>query len=141
MPVAMEDVMKLLCSISGDRKMKAAVKHSGRGALLTGTVAFVGGLVGGPPGLAVGGAVGGLLGAWMTSGQFKPIPQILMELPPAEQQRLFDKAMAIVRHLEWTDAVQLTALVMGSEALQQQLVTMLANYVTKELRAEVRYED
>lgn len=46
--------MKLLCSISGDRKMKAAVKHSGRGALLTGTVAFVGGLVGGPPGLAVG---------------------------------------------------------------------------------------
>ncbi|XP_023378826.1 uncharacterized protein LOC111731449 isoform X2 [Pteropus vampyrus] len=54
MPVAMEDVMKLLCSISGDRKMKAAVKHSGRGALLTATVAFVGGLVGGPPGLAVG---------------------------------------------------------------------------------------
>lgn len=34
--------------------MKAAIKHSGRGALVTGAVAFVGGLVGGPPGLAVG---------------------------------------------------------------------------------------
>lgn len=54
MPVATADVIKLLCSVSGDRRMKAAVKHSGRGALVTGTVAFVGGLVGGPPGLAVG---------------------------------------------------------------------------------------
>lgn len=34
--------------------MKAAVKHSGRGALLAGATAFLGGLVGGPPGIAVG---------------------------------------------------------------------------------------
>lgn len=54
MPVVVGDIMKLLCSISEERKMKAAVKHSGRGALVTGAVAFVGGLVGGPPGLAVG---------------------------------------------------------------------------------------
>uniref|UniRef100_A0A8D1SKI7 Neurodegeneration with brain iron accumulation 4 n=1 Tax=Sus scrofa TaxID=9823 RepID=A0A8D1SKI7_PIG len=97
MPVAVEDIMKLLYSISEQRKMQAAVKHSGRGALVTGAVAFVGGLMGGPPGLAVGGAVGGLLGAWMTSGQFKPVPQIIMELPPAEQQKLFNEATAIVR--------------------------------------------
>ena len=57
----------------------------------------------------------------MTSGQFKPVPQIIMELPPAEQQKLFNEATAIIRHLEWTDAVQLTMLVMGSEALQKQL--------------------
>lgn len=54
MPFVVEDIMKLLCSISGERKMKAAVKHSGKGALVTGAVAFMGGLVGGPPGLAVG---------------------------------------------------------------------------------------
>ncbi|MBZ3888099.1 Protein C19orf12-like protein [Sciurus carolinensis] len=141
MPIVVADIMKLLCSISEERKMKAAVKHSGRGALVTGAVAFVGGLVGGPPGLAVGGAVGGLLGAWMTSGQFKPIPQILIELPPAEQQKLFNEATAIVRHLDWTDAVQLTTLVMGSEALKQQLMALLVNYVTKELRAEIQYDD
>lgn len=93
------------------------------------------------PSCFLGGAVGGLLGAWMTSGQFKPVPQIIMELPPAEQQKLFNEATAIVRHLEWTDAVQLTMLVMGSEALQQQLLAMLANYITKELRAEVQYND
>ncbi|XP_045149881.1 protein C19orf12 homolog isoform X2 [Echinops telfairi] len=77
----------------------------------------------------------------MTSGQFKPVPQILMELPRSEQQKLVDKATAIVRHLEWTDAVQLVTLVMGSEVLQQQLLAMLVNYVNKELRAEIKYGD
>ncbi|XP_040109682.1 protein C19orf12 homolog isoform X3 [Oryx dammah] len=61
MPVAVEDIMRLLCSISEERKMKAAVKHSGRGALVTGAVAFVGGLVGGPPGLAVVGFLSGVV--------------------------------------------------------------------------------
>ncbi|XP_024407332.1 protein C19orf12 homolog [Desmodus rotundus] len=141
MPVATRDVMRLLCSISEEKKMKAAVKHSGRGAVVTGAVAFVGGLLGGPPGLAVGGAVGGLLGAWMTSGQFQPVPQILMELPPTEQQRLLSEFTAIVRGLDGMDAVQLIALVMGSEALKEQLLAMLVGYVTKELGAEVQYGD
>ncbi|XP_007539513.1 protein C19orf12 homolog isoform X2 [Erinaceus europaeus] len=141
MPIMLGDMMKLLCSVSEKSKVKAAIRHSTKGALVTGTAAFVGGLVGGPPGLAVGGAVGGLLGAWMTSGQFKPIPQIIMELPPTEQQKLFNEATAIVRHLDWTDAVQLTTLVMGSELLQQQLLAMLVNYVSRELQAEIRYDD
>lgn len=54
MPVRTEEVIKLLCSISEEKKMKAAVKHSGRGALVMGTVVAVGGFVGGPPGIAVG---------------------------------------------------------------------------------------
>ncbi|XP_015424073.1 PREDICTED: protein C19orf12 homolog [Myotis davidii] len=77
----------------------------------------------------------------MTSGQFKPVPQILMELPPAEQEKLLNQVTAIVRHLEWTDAVQLTMLVMGSEALQERLLALLVGYVTKELQAEVQYGD
>ena len=54
MPIMVDDVMRLLCSISQERKMKAAVKHSGKGAMVAGAMAFVGGLVGGPPGIAVG---------------------------------------------------------------------------------------
>ncbi|XP_068938690.1 protein C19orf12 homolog isoform X3 [Petaurus breviceps papuanus] len=88
-----------------------------------------------------GGTVGGLLGAWMTSGQFKPIPQIIMELPPIEQQRLFNEAFAIIRDLDWTDVVQLTALVMGNDALQQKLASVVVNYITQTLRAEVQYGD
>ena len=77
----------------------------------------------------------------MTSGKFKPDPQIIMELPADEQERLFINAVAILRQLPWTNVKQLTMLVMGSEALQKQLLAMLANYVTRELRAEVQYDD
>ncbi|XP_040832617.1 protein C19orf12 homolog isoform X1 [Ochotona curzoniae] len=97
MPIRVEDIIKLLCTLSENKKMKAAVKHSGKGALVTGAAAFMGGLMGGPAGLAVGGAIGGLLGAWMTSGQFQPVPQILMELPPAEKRKLYNEVLAIIR--------------------------------------------
>lgn len=85
--------------------------------------------------------MGGLLGSWLTSGQFKPLPQILMELPPSEQQKLYDDVVAVLGNLDWADAVQLIALVMGNVTLQQQVTAALINYVTNELRAEVCYKD
>ncbi|NWZ20620.1 CS012 protein, partial [Asarcornis scutulata] len=139
MPVRVDDVMQLLCHVSQEKGMKAAVKHSGRGALVAGATAFLGGLMGGPPGIAVGGALGGLLGAWMNSGQFRPVPQILLELPPTEQQKLYDEAMDILKRLDWTDVVQLTALVMGNASLQQKLAGVVMNYLSRELRAEIQY--
>ncbi|NXN18431.1 CS012 protein, partial [Indicator maculatus] len=139
MPINIDDVMQLFCHLSQLKGMKAAVKHSGRGALLAGASAFIGGLMGGPPGIAVGGALGGLFGGWMTAGQFRPVPQILMELPPSEQQKLYDEAVVILRNLDWTDVAQLTALVMGNANLQQKLTAVLINYFSKELRAEIQY--
>ena len=76
----------------------------------------------------------------MTSGQFKPVPQIIMELPADEQERLFINAVAILRQLPWTNVKQLTMLVMGSKTLQEQLVDMLKNYFSKELGSEVKQD-
>ncbi|KAM9860473.1 protein C19orf12 homolog [Aulostomus maculatus] len=137
----MDDVMRLCCEISAHDQIKVAMKNSAKGAMVAGGTAFVGGLVGGPPGIAVGGIVGGLLGSWLTSGQFKPLPQILMELPPAQQQKLYRDILAVLGSLNWTDAAQLIALVMGNATLQQQVTAALLNYITKELRAEVSYRD
>ncbi|XP_072527597.1 protein C19orf12 homolog isoform X2 [Salminus brasiliensis] len=77
----------------------------------------------------------------MTSGQFKPVPQIIMELPPEQQQKLYSDVMAVLGTLDWMDVGKLIALVKGSAAMQQQVVAAIHGYVTKELRAEVRYED
>uniref|UniRef100_A0A8C6D7B0 Uncharacterized protein n=1 Tax=Moschus moschiferus TaxID=68415 RepID=A0A8C6D7B0_MOSMO len=82
--ITVKDIMRLLCSVSEKRKMKAAFKYSWLGALVPGTVVVLGGLVGSPPGIVIGGAIGGLLGAWMTSGKFKSVPQIIMEALPWE---------------------------------------------------------
>ncbi|XP_071013719.1 protein C19orf12 homolog isoform X1 [Oncorhynchus clarkii lewisi] len=137
----MDDVMQLCCDLSANQQIKAAVKNSGKGSAVAGGTAFLGGILGGPPGIAVGGAVGGLLGWWMTSGQFRPLPQIIMELPPHQQQRLYADIMAVLGSLDWTDLAQLTALVIGNATLQQQVTAALLSYITKELRAEVRYGD
>ncbi|XP_030060254.1 protein C19orf12 homolog [Microcaecilia unicolor] len=141
MPVRINDVMALLCHISDQQKMKVAIKHSGKGALIAGASAFLGGLMGGPPGIAIGGAVGGLFGAWMTSGQFKPLPQIIMEMPVVQQQKLCDDVYSIIRSIDWADATQLILLVTGNAALQQKVAAALINYVSQELKAEIQYGD
>ncbi|XP_012717082.1 protein C19orf12 homolog [Fundulus heteroclitus] len=137
----MDDVMRLCCELSAHEQIKVAVKSSAKGAAVAGGTAFVGGLLGGPAGIAVGGAVGGLLGSWLTSGQFRPLPQILMELPPKQKEQLYSNIVGLLDSVEWMDAAQLIALVMGNATLQQQVTAALLSYVTKELRAEVRYGD
>ncbi|XP_061577380.1 protein C19orf12 homolog [Cololabis saira] len=135
------DIMKLCCELSANQQIKCTVTGSGKGAAAAGGLAFAGGLVGGPLGIAVGGAVGGLLGCWLTSGQFKPLPQIIMELNPEQQNKLYEDLIAIMGDIQWTDVAQLTALVMGNATLKQQLTAALLSYVTKELQAEVHYVD
>lgn len=141
MPIMAKDIMKLLCAIAEQKEMKVAVKHSATGSLVAGALAFLGGLVYGLPGVAIGGAMGGLFVAWMTNGRFKPIPQILMELPPDEQEKLFKAFSEVIRHLEWTDAEQLTTLIMGSKPLKQQLMGMLVTFITRELSGMVLYDN
>ncbi|NWH44003.1 CS012 protein, partial [Fregata magnificens] len=86
----------------------------------------------------LGAAVGGLLGASTTTGQFRPVPQILWELPPAKKQKLYAAAIVILERLCWTDLAQLTALVMGSAGLEEKLITVLKNFLLKELRAVIQ---
>ncbi|KAK7912995.1 hypothetical protein WMY93_013206 [Mugilogobius chulae] len=114
-----DDVMKLCCELSAHDQIKVAVKCSAKGAMVTGGSAFVGGLLAGPPGLAVDpdGAA------------------------PAQKEKLYQDIMGVLSHLDWTDAAQLIALVMGNATLQQQVTAALLNYVTKELKAEVCYKD
>ncbi|KAM8891276.1 protein C19orf12 homolog isoform 1-T2 [Spinachia spinachia] len=136
-----DDVMRLCCELSANQQIQTTVKGSGKGAAAAGGLAFAGGLIGGPLGIAVGGAVGGLLGCWMTSGQFKPLPQIIMELSPLQQQKLYEGLMAVMGDIQWTDLVQLTALVMGNATLKQQLTATLLGYISKELQTQVHYVD
>ncbi|KFV75870.1 Protein C19orf12, partial [Dryobates pubescens] len=137
MPIKVQHVMDLFSQLAEVKGMKAAVIDCGQGALVAGASAFTGGILAGPVGIAVGGALGGFLGAWMTAGHFRPVPQILMELPPAEQQKLYDAAMAILRTLNYTDAVGLIPLVMGNARLRQIFTELLKTYFSKELNAKL----
>lgn len=84
--------------------------------------------------------MGGLIG-WITSGQFKSVPQILVELPAAERQKLCAEAMAVVKNLNWTDATQLIALVMSNSTLTEKMIGVLTTYLTNELKAQIKYAE
>ncbi|XP_028295542.1 protein C19orf12 homolog [Gouania willdenowi] len=136
-----DDVMRLCCELSAHEQISVAVKCSAKGAAVAGGAAFAGGLLAGPMGIAVGGLCGGVLGAWLTSGQFKPLPQILIELNPTQQNQLHNQVMGVLGNLDWTDAAQLVTLVMASSSLHEQVLSTLLGYVKDQLHAEVRYKD
>ncbi|XP_023673963.1 protein C19orf12 homolog isoform X1 [Paramormyrops kingsleyae] len=141
MPPCVDDVMQLCCKLSTNWAIKTAMKNSLKGAMIAGGSALLGGLVLGPAGIAVGGAVGGSLGYWNTRGEFKPLPQIIMQLSMPEQQKLYADIKAVLGSLDWMDAAQLTSLVMGNAVLQQQVKDALLGYVTQTLQAEVQFVD
>ncbi|XP_070254155.1 protein C19orf12 homolog [Myotis yumanensis] len=135
-----KDAMSLLCSLSEAKKMKVAVMYR-RTMEFTGSGALLGAVIGGPPGIAVGSVLGGLLGSLSWSTEFKPVSHILKGLPPPEQEKLCNHVVAKIGNLQWRDVEHLTKLVMGSEALQEQLLKLLEGYVTKELKTSVKYGD
>ncbi|XP_069072845.1 protein C19orf12 homolog isoform X3 [Pleurodeles waltl] len=135
-----EAVMELLCHVAETDKIKAAVKHSTRGALYAGAAAFMGGLVGGPPGIAVGAAVGGLLGSWITRGQFEPLPKVIRAMTECDKEKLYDEISSLIGGLTWADAPQLISLVMRDQTLKESVTTALINFMKKEFKARIKYE-
>lgn len=74
----------------------------------------------------------------MSSEQFKPVAQIIQQLPPVKKQQLYQDAYALIRNVDWMDVAQLTALVMGNAGLRQQMAGLLLNFFTKELGTKIQ---
>ena len=79
---------KLICDIAEKHpELQATLVKSTQGAMMAGTGAFLGGLLGGPVGIFVGGALGGAAGA-ISSQDFKPVVQILANMSDSEKRQL-----------------------------------------------------
>ncbi|NWR87712.1 CS012 protein, partial [Furnarius figulus] len=87
----------------------------------------------------LGASLGGFIGYCVTYGQFKPVPQILSELPHNKRKKLYEAVLGLIRHLDWTDARHLIALVMKNTGLQQKLIGVLSNYLRNSLGAKIEY--
>lgn len=64
-----------------------------------------------------------------------------MELPKTQKEKLCEDIMGVLGRLDWMNATQLIALVMANATLKEQVAATLISYVTKQLRAEVRFQD
>uniref|UniRef100_A0A3Q2FLA4 Chromosome 19 open reading frame 12 n=1 Tax=Cyprinodon variegatus TaxID=28743 RepID=A0A3Q2FLA4_CYPVA len=94
----------------------------------------------GPAAGPTSGAVGGLLGSWMASGQFRPLPQILRELPSQQRKQLYAVIEDVLGSLERISTAQLSKMVTENSKLERHVIAALISYVKRYLGAEVRYE-
>lgn len=87
------------------------------------------------PRSVLGGTAGGVVGYCLCES-FRPLPDILTELTPAQKQELYEAIMAALVNLNYTDGFQLIVLVMASPALKQTVISVLINYFKNELGAQ-----
>ncbi|XP_006887928.1 PREDICTED: protein C19orf12 homolog [Elephantulus edwardii] len=114
-----EDIIQLLCFLSKQKMMKAAFKCS--------MVESV-----------IGEACTRLI-AWMTNGEFKPVYEIIEDLP-LEEKKLFNDCKPITGKLKVESTEHLTVVVKGDESLTQKLLTVLEKYLTDK-EATIEYGD
>lgn len=112
-------------------EMKATLVKSTQGAVMAGTGAFLGGLLGGPVGIFVGGALGGAAGA-ISSKDFKPIWEIIANMTDREKREL---AAEVARACEQLGIEYLT---ITASRLSSERGTQLLKFVMERLQYSVR---
>jgi len=133
MVLAYEDIMEVVRLLCEERNLTITVKESGKGALVTGGVAGLGGMILGPIGLALGGAVGGSIAAWMAQDKFKPLVQVIMEDMRADQrERMIGCLRKVLSQIEPQDALALVAMVQGNQALKARLAKEMVTFLSRQ---------
>ncbi|XP_016352546.1 protein C19orf12 homolog [Sinocyclocheilus anshuiensis] len=132
-----DDVMELCSEISKIEQIKVAVDNSVQGAAAASGGAFLGGVLGGPPGIFIGGALGGAVGWWMTSGKFRPLHQIIMEMTPEEKMELYSEVMEELGNLAWDNVAGLILSVMRKSSLKMKILSIIISFATKQLKVKI----
>ena len=100
MVISYSSVLEVMTVLSEEKELRVTVTESGKGALLTGGVAGLGGLLLGPLGLALGGAVGGCIAAWRAQGNFKPLMEVILyDLKQEQRERMVESVRTILANI------------------------------------------
>ena len=137
MVIKYEDILRVITTLGDDENLKITVKQSAKGGLIAGVSCAVGGLIAGPPGLAVGGAAGGCLAAYLAGNSFKPLSAVILyEMKHIDQKALVEAVQNIIQNVDVMDAMELLALIQGSQALKAKIVREITTYCTQQLNYE-----
>ena len=134
MVIKYEDILKVITTLGDDENLKITIKQSAKGGLIAGVSCAVGGLIAGPPGLAVGGAAGGCLAAYVAGNSFKPLSAVILyDMKPIDQKGLVDAVQNIIQNVDVMDAMELIALIQGSNALKAKVLREITTYCTQQM--------
>ena len=106
------------------------------GGLLTGAFCTLFGCLLGPIGLAIGGIIGGIL-AYMKSGYFKPVSQVIGQLDEFKKEQLAESVKIILNDLDVTDAVQLMVMLHGDIPLKTKILTHVTTFLRDQLQMAI----
>ena len=84
-----------------------------------------------------GAAIGGAAGTYLTWDKFKPVSTVLKNLNKGQKQILYNKAMAILNNLSYSDLATLTSLAMGDAAVKQRIIGTVIDHVSNELKMKI----
>lgn len=142
MVIRYQDIIHLLSVLSEEEGIKVSMKESGKGALVAGFIAGLGGLLLGPPGLAIGGTVGGCVAAYMGQGKFKPLAQVITtEMSRDKQKELVNIIKNKVAQIDASDALELVALVQGNAILKAIIVLVMVVYMRNRCNMKVNLDN
>ena len=100
MVISYSSVLEVMTVLSEEKELRVTVTESGKGALLTGGVAGLGGLLLGPLGLALGGAVGGCIAAWRAQGSFKPVMEVILyDLSQDQRESMVESVRTLLANI------------------------------------------
>lgn len=75
---------------------------------------------------------------WYQSEPVMPLPEILKELTPAQQQELSGAVLAVLGNLTWSDAADLISKVKFTDWLKDLVKTAIIKYFIDVVKAEIQ---
>uniref|UniRef100_A0A672K725 Uncharacterized protein n=1 Tax=Sinocyclocheilus grahami TaxID=75366 RepID=A0A672K725_SINGR len=64
----------------------------------------------------------------MTSGKFRPLHQIIMEMPPQQKRKLYSEVMEELGNLKWVNLAELICKVMHKSSLKRKILTTVMDF-------------
>ena len=86
--------------------------------------------------IITGGVVGSGV-AYMTSNNFKPVSQVLVEMDEKQKAQLYDKCCTVIKQLDWSDTAIVLQLIMADAILTTSLLDQVTNFLNQQFQMQI----
>uniref|UniRef100_A0A1A9X024 Uncharacterized protein n=1 Tax=Glossina brevipalpis TaxID=37001 RepID=A0A1A9X024_9MUSC len=115
---------------------RVVIKRSAVGGIIGFFSLGLGGLLLGPYGFLAGGLIGGLA-AYGLSEDFRPLPDVLMDLSDTEKQKLINHLKEAAKKIEIDDIAVLISLIQSHQQTKTAILEASVGFINNELRLKI----
>ncbi|XP_034949616.1 protein C19orf12 homolog [Chelonus insularis] len=131
------ELISIICELNEIKAMRVTVNKCLSSGLMVGVAATLGGLLLGPRGIALGGIVAGVTASALNEGEFRSVPDILMNDLSEEQTRRLANSIRSLLSQENIMTVAALSMRMMSEAGFRETLRSVIEMFLKELNFSI----